>query len=185
MRVAVVIVGAAATGMALSVESIYALFHLCSDLIYVVLFPPWCLSFFWKDVNTYGSVVGYIVGLLLRVGGGEDKIGFPAFIKYPFYDEVKGQLFPFRTFAMVVTFVILIVVSSLTKYLFEEDIIPLKYDFLKEFKTRNIGKANETGHGPIEDKYIMKERGNSEIWRNFTSVLLYPLWAFFIFYKML
>ncbi|XP_027052790.1 high-affinity choline transporter 1-like isoform X1 [Pocillopora damicornis] len=163
MRVAVVIVGAAATGMALSVESIYALFHLCSDLIYVVLFPPWCLSFFWKDVNTYGSVVGYIVGLLLRVGGGEDKIGFPAFIKYPFYDEVKGQLFPFRTFAMIVTFVILIVVSSLTKYLFEGDIIPLKYDFLNEFKTCNKGKANETGHGPIEDKYVMKERGNSEI----------------------
>ena len=148
MRVAIVIAGAAATGMALSVESIYALFHLCSDLIYVVLFPPWCLALHWKDVNTYGSIVGYLPGLLLRVGGGEEKIGFSAFIKYPFYDEVKGQLFPFRTLAMIVTFVTIIVVSSVTKYLFEREIIPLKYDFLNVFKTYNTKRANETDHEP-------------------------------------
>ncbi|XP_022780106.1 high-affinity choline transporter 1-like [Stylophora pistillata] len=138
MRFAIFGVGAAATAMALSVGSIYALFHLCSDLVFVILFPQLCCVIYFKASNTYGSITGYIFGLFLRVGGGEDKIGFPAFIKYPFYDEVKGQLFPFRTLSMIVSFSTIVSVSFLAKYLFEREIIPLKCDFLNAFKKYEV-----------------------------------------------
>lgn len=156
MRFGIFGAGAAATAMALTVNSIYVLFHLCSDLVYVILFPQLCCVIYLKAANTYGSIMGYILGLVLRVGGGEDKIGFPSFIKYPFYDEVKGQLFPFRTLSMIVSFATIVVVSYLMKILFEKEIIPLKYDFLNCFKKYDFDKslADEKG----QPKYAMKER---------------------------
>lgn len=119
----------------------------------MILFPQLCCVIYFKASNTYGSIAGYIFGLFLRVGGGEDKIGFPAFIKYPFYDEVKGQLFPFRTLSMIVSFSTIVSVSFLAKYLFEREIIPLKYDFLKAFR------KDEEKHQrkPAEEKFIMKD----------------------------
>jgi len=83
------------------------------------------------DVNTYGSIMGYIMGVTPRVGGGESAIDFPAVIKYPYYDEeLQMQLFPFRTFAMIVSFATVVFVSYLTKYLFSREILPAKYDLL-------------------------------------------------------
>ena len=154
MRFAIFGVGAAATAMSLAVDSIYVLFHLCSDLVFVILFPQLCCVIYFKVSNTYGSIAGYIFGLFLRVGGGEDKIGFPAFIKYPFYDEVKGQLFPFRTLSMIVSFSTIVSVSFLAKYLFEREIISLKYDFLNAFR-KNEEEKEQTK--PAEEKFIMKD----------------------------
>ena len=105
--------------------------------------------------------MGYILGLVLRVGGGEDKIGFPSFIKYPFYDEVKGQLFPFRTLSMIVSFVTIIVVSYSLKFLFEREILPLSLDFLHCFRKYDLAKTDAWGN----EKYPMEERdGSSALW---------------------
>ena len=162
MRIAIFGVGAAATAMSLTVGSIYVLFHLCSDLVFVILFPQLCCVIYVKFSNTYGSIMGYILGLLLRVMGGEDKIGFPAFIKYPFYDEVKGQLFPFRTLSMIVSFITIIVVSYSVEYLFEREIIPLKYDFLNCFKKYDLEKPLTDDKGkPIDETYAMKQMEDS------------------------
>ncbi|KAJ7334429.1 High affinity choline transporter 1 [Desmophyllum pertusum] len=104
MRIAIFGVGAAATAMALAVDSIYSLWALCSDLVYVILFPQLCCVIYLDGTNTYGSFMGYVLGLVLRVGGGEDKIGIPHLIEYPYYNDTDGQLFPFRTLSMVVSF---------------------------------------------------------------------------------
>ena len=62
-------------------------------------------------------------------------------VKYPFYegelevDGTLGQLFPFRTFAMIMSFVSLILVSLLTHYLFVVKKLT-KFDFLKAFEVR-------------------------------------------------
>ncbi|XP_068726227.1 high-affinity choline transporter 1-like [Montipora capricornis] len=143
MRVSMVLVGAAATVIALLVNSIYTLFALCSDLIYVILFPQLCTVIHIPDANIYGSIMGYIMGLILRVGGGESAIGFPALIKYPYYDEEnKKQLFPFKTLSMIVSFLTIISVSYLTKYLFTKGILSEKYDFLNYFKQYEVDKTD-------------------------------------------
>ena len=79
--------------------------------------------------------MGYVVGLVLRVGGGESKIGLPLFIKYPYYDEeTEEQLFPFRTLAMVASFVTIIIVPYLLVFLFKREILPSKLYFLHCFR---------------------------------------------------
>lgn len=96
LRVAVVAVGTAATAMALSVGSVYELWYLCADLVYVILFPQLVTALFDGRANRTGAMAGAAVGLLLRLGGGEPFLGLPATLPYPL-----GSNFPFRTLAML------------------------------------------------------------------------------------
>lgn len=130
MRGAILFVGFMATAMALTVKSIYGLWYLSSDLVYVMLFPQLvCVVYFKKFCNTYGSLTAYIVGFLLRSLGGEEIVGLPALIKYPYFDEEKSeQLFPFRTLSMLISLMTLLSVSRVSKWLFENGHIPPQMD---------------------------------------------------------
>lgn len=94
---------------------------MCSDLVYVILFPQLLMVVhFKKYCNTYGSLAAYIVAFLIRLSGGEPIMGLPAFIHFPGYDpegnDGEGrQLFPFRTMAMIVSLFTLASVSWITK----------------------------------------------------------------------
>ena len=62
-------------------------------------------------------LVGYILGLVLRLGAGEPSLLLPAAIKFPYYSaEMDLQLFPFRTLSMVVSLLVTVAVSSLFKF---------------------------------------------------------------------
>ena len=76
IRGAVVVVGGLALMLGLLVKSVYGLFYLCADFVYVILFPQLVAVIYLPFVNVYGSIVGYIIGLVLRLIGGERvKIG--------------------------------------------------------------------------------------------------------------
>ena len=124
--------------MSITVDSVYALFALCSDLVYCVLFPQLVCVIYVPHVNAYGSLVGFIVGCILRILGGEPLIGLPPVIKYPYYSDVHGQMFPFRTLVMVCAFIIVTGLSFLTRYLFTNDILPEKMDVLHCFTQNSI-----------------------------------------------
>ena len=117
-------VGVTATMLAIFVDTIYGIFILTADIVYVVIFPQFTCAVFISHVNPYGSFVGFILGTILRFGGGEPSLNLDPFIKFPHYDEVLGQLFPFKTLAMIVNFVAVVAVSLLFKYLFEHNILP-------------------------------------------------------------
>ncbi|KAF9798418.1 hypothetical protein SFRURICE_003064 [Spodoptera frugiperda] len=89
---------------------------MCSDLVYVILFPQLLMVVhFKKYCNTYGSLAAYIVALLVRLSGGEKLLGLPAFIHYPGWDaENEVQLFPFRTMAMSLSLFTLAFISWLS-----------------------------------------------------------------------
>ncbi|XP_045214983.1 high-affinity choline transporter 1-like [Mercenaria mercenaria] len=128
MRVSIFGVGILATVMGITVDSIYTLWFLCSDLVYVVLFPQLLCVIYLRWTNTYGSLAGYILGLFFRLAGGEEALNIPILIKYPFYDETHGQLFPFKTLGMLITLTSIVAFSYLTKYLFEHAILHRKLD---------------------------------------------------------
>ena len=128
MRISIFGVGILATVMGIAVDSIYSLWFLCSDLVYVVLFPQLVCVIYVGWTNTYGSLAGYILGLLFRLAGGEETLGIPILIEYPFYNSVDGQLFPFKTLCMLITIVSILVVSGITKYVFEHALLPAKMD---------------------------------------------------------
>ena len=69
------VIAALACVMAISVSSIYYLFLLCSDFVYVVLFPQLLCVLYVRWSNSYGSLVGYVIGLLFRLLGGEPGLG--------------------------------------------------------------------------------------------------------------
>ncbi|KAH6934386.1 hypothetical protein HPB50_024027 [Hyalomma asiaticum] len=58
LRVMVCAIGASATYLALSVQSVFNLWILCSDVVYVLLFPQLVCVFYIRNTNTYGSVIG-------------------------------------------------------------------------------------------------------------------------------
>ena len=75
IRISIWVVGAIATTIALTVNTIYGLSYLCSDLIYVILFPQLICVLYFRYSNAYGAVISFFVGLILRILGGEPMLG--------------------------------------------------------------------------------------------------------------
>ena len=152
VRIGIIGVGAVATTMALTIQSIYYLFVLCSDLVFVLLFPQLVSALYIPFSNLYGSSLGFIVGLFFRLGGGEQLIKLKPIIVFPMYqkDQLK-QLFPYRTLSMAASWITLVAVSYVTKVIFERGILSMKYDFLKVFsgskdEEYQLKATNENGN---------------------------------------
>ncbi|RCN28482.1 high affinity choline transporter 1 domain protein [Ancylostoma caninum] len=129
MRFAIIAVGVMATVMALTIQSIYGLWYLCADLVYVILFPQLLCVVYYKNSNTYGSLAGYTVGLILRLSGGEPLLGLPAAVHYPMY--VDGiQYFPFKTAAMLLSLFTIMGASRLSEHLFTSGHLSPELDVL-------------------------------------------------------
>lgn len=109
------IVGIAATLMALQVKSVYTLWVLCSDLVYCILFPQLVTALFDPKANSYGALAGFAVAFLLRAGGGEPSIGISCLLPYPMLNEAGASMFPFRTLAMLMGLLTIVVVSRFTQ----------------------------------------------------------------------
>ncbi|TNN65151.1 High affinity choline transporter 1 [Liparis tanakae] len=165
MRITIFVFGGLATLMALVTGTVYGLWYLSSDLVYVIIFPQLLSVLFVKGTNTYGSVAAYLFGMVLRIGGGEPYLQLPPFIYYPGWtteqrihhisgemEEVVIQKFPFKTMSMVASFLGNVAFSYLTKYLFESGKISHKYDFLDAVhsgetmdKTTLVTRSNNIG----------------------------------------
>lgn len=166
MRITIFVFGGLATVMALVTGTVYGLWYLSSDLVYVIIFPQLLSVLFVKGTNTYGSVAAYLFGMLLRIGGGEPYLKLPPFIYYPGWttmrrwdpitetmEEVVIQKFPFKSISMVASFLANVAFSHLAKYLFESGKISHKYDFLDAVVSKHSGE--------IMDKTTLVTRGNN------------------------
>ncbi|KAG8001616.1 High affinity choline transporter 1 [Nibea albiflora] len=166
MRITIFVFGGLATLMALVTGTVYGLWYLSSDLVYVIIFPQLLSVLFVKGTNTYGSVAAYLFGFVLRIGGGEPYLGLPPFIYYPGWtieqrihhmtgetEDVVVQKFPFKTISMLASFLGNVAVSYLAKYLFESGKISHKYDILDAVVSKHSGE--------IMDKTTLVTRGNN------------------------
>lgn len=149
-------------------KSIYVSFHLCSDLVFVILFPQLLGAVHISFVNTYGSVAAYIVGLFFRITGGEELIGLPALIKYPLYAD-NHQNFPFRTLAMLLSLGTLLGVSYLTNYLFDNGYVSEDMDYFKVIERQQkyrLKREKKQSNVLLNENYKSKEKeanGNMKI----------------------
>ena len=75
IRVSIILVGTGATVIGLTVKTIYGLSILCSDLIYVILFPQLICVLYFRYSNGYGAICSFAVGMVLRILGGEKLLG--------------------------------------------------------------------------------------------------------------
>lgn len=152
MRIAIFGVGGLATVMAITVQSIYDLWYLCSDLVYVILFPQLLCVIYVNGTNTYGSLSAFIIGLFFRIAGGEPTIGVYAIIKYPWYaeGETYPQLFPFKTLSMLISLTVLIGVSYIFKYIFESGMVHPKWDVFRCIVNTSDDSITLKEGGPCE-----------------------------------
>ena len=113
VRATVLVLGVAATLIALQVKSIYTLWVLCSDLVYCVLFPQILLALFDRRANRWGSYAGMLVAFAIRVSAGEPLLGLPRVL--PLAQDANGlDTLPIKTIAMVAGLVTMWIVSRLT-----------------------------------------------------------------------
>lgn len=157
--------GAIGAIIAITVRSVYGLYILCGDLMMVIQFPQLTCALWVKFANTYGSALGFIVGLVIRVLGGEPLLNIPTVLRFPFYDEELGQLFPFRTFAMILSFITIISVSYLTEFLFVRKKLSLQYDVFKCFNDKHTVSTHA-------DNGDFTEKPNDREFRGQTDILL-------------
>lgn len=115
LRCGIVLIGLAAALLALSVGSVYTLWFLCGDLVYVILFPQLVAGLFFRGANKIGAVAGILVGFVLRAGGGEPALGIPMLFPYPLVDASGASQFPFRTAAMVASLMTIVGMSWATR----------------------------------------------------------------------
>src|SRR5262245_56236608 len=107
IRASILLFGAAATVLALEVQSVQALWFFTSDLVFVLLFPQLVCALFDPRANRIGSITAFTVSAILRIGGGEPLLGVPQLIAYP-------ETLPFRTLAAAAGFLLLPIVSRAT-----------------------------------------------------------------------
>jgi high affinity choline transporter 7 len=107
IRVAILLLGVAATIMALRVRSVQALWFFTSDLVFVLLFPQLLWTLFDPRANRTGSMAAFSTAAVLRLGAGEPLLGVPALWSYP-------ELWPVRIAAAAANLVLMPVVSRVT-----------------------------------------------------------------------
>ncbi len=128
IRLSILVLGALAAVLALHVQSVQKLWFFTSDLVFVLLFPQLVYALYDPRANRTGSIVAFVVALVLRLGGGEPILAVPQFIPYTewFAGVLPGgraawadsggeaTLFPMRTLSAASGMILLPVVSRLT-----------------------------------------------------------------------
>nr|XP_033804478.1 high affinity choline transporter 1-like [Geotrypetes seraphini] len=140
MRFSMVAFCSAAAGLAFLSHSVYDLWFLSGELVYALLFPQLCCVLFIPNTNTYGSIASFLCGLILRLLGGVNALKIPPVICYPgcrLVDGVYVQLFPFKTFTMLMALATQVVVSYLIAFLFKNNIVPINWDICNVMKDKN------------------------------------------------
>lgn len=98
IKVSIAILGSIATWIALSVGSIYTLWILCSDLVYVILFPQLLAIFYFKNTSKQAVIIALILGLTIRLAGGEPNLNIK-----PLIHALDASYFPVKTTAMLLS----------------------------------------------------------------------------------
>jgi len=103
-------IGVLATFLSLKVQSVYALWVLCSDFVYCFLFPALVCALFIERVKGKHVIFGLIVAFVLRFGGGDVRLGLPHLLSYP--TDANGLiLVPYKSIAMVSSLLVMVLSS--------------------------------------------------------------------------
>jgi len=124
-----------ATSLAIVYRSIYDLFVLCGDFMFVIVFGQLALVLFFEKGNTYGSVSSFFISLLLRLLCGDPKMKLDRVISFGTIVTSSGEGdVPFRTIVCIIGIVTNLLVSLLTHHLFTEEKLDLSKDFFGCYK---------------------------------------------------
>ncbi|XP_070847074.1 high affinity choline transporter 1-like [Chaetodon trifascialis] len=150
IRISVVVVGLAGTALTFLDSSVLVFWLVGVDMSYTIMFPQLVCILFFKVSNGYGAIVGYMIGIIMRVLSGEPLIGLPPAIKFPGCRlDAEGKLtqfFPFRTAIMVISLASILLVSWLTSIIFNKGLLSERWDVFK-IKRKQTPTTSGTASG--------------------------------------
>ncbi|KAM8879144.1 high affinity choline transporter 1-like isoform 1-T2 [Spinachia spinachia] len=135
IRTSVVVVGLAGTALTFLDSSVLVFWLVGVDMSYTIMFPQLVCVLFFEVSNGYGAVLGYLMGMILRLLSGEPLIGLPAAIHFPGYRlDAEGKLtqyFPFRTAIMLTSLLTILLFSWLMSVIVNKGLLSERWDLFK------------------------------------------------------
>ncbi|KAM6999990.1 high-affinity choline transporter 1-like [Tautogolabrus adspersus] len=134
IRITVVLAGLAGTSLTFLQNSIMVFWILGSGIAYTIMFPQLICVLYFNICNGYGSIMGLLVGVLLRVLCGEPSIGLPVVLQFPgciLQDGKYVQCAPVSTICMLSTIVVTLCFSYLASMFFNKELIPERWDIFQ------------------------------------------------------
>ncbi|KAK5621811.1 hypothetical protein CRENBAI_011398 [Crenichthys baileyi] len=83
IRVSVVVMGLVRTSITFYTNSTLILWILGADVSFTLMLPHLVSVLFFKVTNGYGAMVGYVVGMTLRILLSENTLGIPVVLQLP------------------------------------------------------------------------------------------------------
>ncbi|KAI3387629.1 hypothetical protein SNEBB_000194 [Seison nebaliae] len=115
IRISVILAGITSAVLANTTNSVYGLWILSADLVYVTLFPQLLSVIYIGSSNIYGAITSLLMSIILRLCFGADVFGIPNLFEE--YEKSLKVYFPIKTSIMLSSLLVHFLVSKLSNFL--------------------------------------------------------------------